>query len=59
MKIWYNVELNVDKKLWQQAVTKFWNEVLEIDMKKSFKCQQCGPRPPVLVADGTALGLQV
>ena len=59
IKIHYNVDLGVDKKLWQEAVAKFWNEVLEIDMKQSFKCQQCGPYPSVLVADGTALGLQV
>ena len=44
--------------IWRFAVIRFWNEVLEIDMKKVFQCIECRLKPPVLVADGTSVGFQ-
>ena len=44
---------------WHSACVEFWNNVLTIDDKKSFTCVTCGPRPKVLVVDGTAMGLQI
>ena len=29
-----------------------------MNVKKHFRCGECGDEPPVLVADGTTLGLQ-
>ena len=36
MKMMYDFDLKVDKKLWQPAVTKFWTEVLNLNVKKHF-----------------------
>ena len=38
---------------------KFWEQVLELDMKALYTCPKCGPRPKVLVADGITLGTQI
>ena len=34
MKREYNYDLKLNKKLWQLAVKVYWNEVLNVDMKK-------------------------
>ena len=44
---------------WKKAVNVFWKEVLKLDMKKSFSCENCGNLPATLVFDGIALGVQI
>ena len=44
---------------WKRAVSEFWKDILKLDIKKSFTCQNCGSLPPTLVFDGVTLGIQV
>ena len=49
----------IDLKAWKSAVEKFWIDVIKLNLKKSFTCDECGILPPTLVFDGIALGIQV
>ena len=51
------VEKLLPRHLWFKAVWLFWEQVLEMDTK-NLLCEDCGPRPEVLVADGVAIGMQ-
>ena len=44
---------------WKKAVQIFWQEVLKLDLKKMFNCENCGNLPSTLVLDGIALGVQI
>ena len=44
---------------WKKAVQIFWQEVLKLDLKKLFTCENCGNLPSTLVLDGIALGVQI
>ena len=39
----------------KEGVFFFWENVLDINMKSSFVCQSCGPRPKDLCMDGVAI----
>merc|ERR1719319_1965658 len=43
--------------VWRAGVMIFWEETLELSEKVCFQCPICGPRPPVLVIDGVAIGI--
>ena len=38
--------------IFMSSIYLFWNEVLDLDLKKLFLCQNCGPKPEVLYMDG-------
>lgn len=57
-KLKFQQPLRMHFRWWNIAVSRFWNEVIEIDLKTIFQCKQCGVRPPMLVADGTTIGLK-
>ena len=44
---------------WKYAVRIFWQEVLKLDLKKMYTCDNCGNLPSTLVLDGIALGVQI
>lgn len=43
---------------WRQACNIFWKDIFVINLKKTYLCNTCGPRPSTLVVDGIALGIQ-
>ena len=38
---------------------KFWENVLDLDLKTLYTCPECGQKPSTLVADGITLGIQI
>ena len=49
----------INMRSWQEAVRVFWKDILKLDMKKNFTCDNCGNLPPTLVFDGISLGVQI
>ena len=44
--------------IWRQACNIFWKDIFVMDLKETYKCNNCGPRPHTLVVDGIAMGIQ-
>ena len=54
-----STQQNVKRSLESLAVHVFWRDIPQLDLLKSFSCDNCGDRPSTLVFDGIALGVQI
>ena len=45
--------------VFRSAVTTFWSDVLNLNLKNSFRCRNCGDKPNNLVIDGVSIGIKI
>ena len=57
MKYGMKEEQLISYTAWHTACVDFFTNVLTIDERQLFQCENCEPRPSVLVFDGIAMGI--
>lgn len=58
LKYGMDAEDIVSWRKWREACNIFWKDIFVMDLKETYKCDNCGPRPHTLVVDGIAMGIQ-